>query len=279
MTQRILITGATGFVGRQVLRRILVNDVLVTAVVRAGSEQRLEVHQKIASVITSVDIFSENADWWANACQSIDTIIHCAWYAEPGKYLQAAVNLDCLRGTLDLAKGAATAKVRRFVGIGTCVEYNLNFGELSVGTPLRPLTAYAGAKAAAYLSLSQWLPTQSIEFAWCRLFYLYGEGEDDRRLVPYLRKKLAAGEVAELSSGNQIRDFMDVRDAGRMIADVSLSDEVGATNICSGIPVSVRQLSERIADEYGRRDLLRFGARPENLMDPPRVVGLINGYL
>ena len=273
MTQRILITGATGFVGRQVLRRLLEHDVLVTAVVRAGSEHRLEVHEKITSVITSVDIFSENADWWTKACQRIDLIIHCAWYAEPGHYLQAAVNLDCLHGTLDLAKGAAGAKVRRFVGIGTCVEYDLSFGELSVETPLRPLTAYAGAKAAAYLSLSQWLPTQSIEFAWCRLFYLYGEGEDDRRLVPYLRKKLAAGEVAELTSGNQIRDFMDVRDAGRMIADISLSNAVGATNVCSGVPVTVRQLAERIADEYGQRDLLRFGARSENLMDPARVVG------
>jgi dTDP-6-deoxy-L-talose 4-dehydrogenase (NAD+) len=275
MTQRVLITGATGFVGRQVLRRILEKDVLVTAVVRAGSEQRLEVHQKIVSVITSVDIFSENADWWANACQSIDIIIHCAWYSEPGKYLQAAVNLDCLRGTLDLAKGAAEAKVRRLVGIGTCVEYDVSFGDLSVVTPLRPLTAYAGAKAAAYLSLSQWLPTQSIAFAWCRLFYLYGDGEDERRLVPYLRNKLAAGEIAELTSGNQIRDFMDVQDAGRMIAEVSLSNEVGPFNICSGISVSVRQLAESVADEYGRRDLLSFGSRPENLMDPPRVVGVL----
>lgn len=275
MTQRVLITGATGFVGRQVLRRILDNDVLVTAVLRAGSEQRLEVHQKIASVITSLDIFSENAAWWAKACRGIDIIIHCAWYAEPGKYLQAAENLDCLRGTLDLAKGAAEAKVRRLVGIGTCVEYDVSFGELSVVTPLSPLTAYAGAKAAAYLSLSQWLPTQSIAFAWCRLFYLYGEGEDERRLVPYLRNKLAAGEIAELTSGNQIRDFMDVRDAGRMIAEVSLSNEVGPINICSGISVSVRQLAESVADEYGRRDLLSFGARPENLMDPPRVVGVL----
>ena len=139
--------------------------------------------------------------------------------------------------------------------------------------------ARAGAKAAAYLSLSQWLPTQSMEFVWCRLFYLYGEGGDDRRLIPYLRKKLAVGQVAELTSGDQIRDFMDVRDAGRMIADVSLSKEVGAINICSGIPVSVRQLAERIADEFGRRDLLRFGARPENLMDPARVVGLNNRCL
>ena len=113
-----------------------------------------------------------------------------------------------------------------------------------------------------------------VEFAWCRLFYLYGEGEDERRLVPFLRGKLEAGEAAELTSGQQIRDYLDVRDAGRMIADAALGTVQGPINICSGIPVTIRQLAEQIADEYGRRDLLRFGARPDNPVDPPCVIGV-----
>ena len=157
-----------------------------------------------------------------------------------------------------------------------CFEYDLTVGVLDVETPLRPLTPYAGAKAGAFMALSQWLPQQDVEFAWCRLFYLHGEGEDARRLVPYLHTKLIAGEPAELTSGNQIRDFLDVREAGRMIVETALSDEQGPVNICSGVPVTVRQLAEQIADEYGRRDLLKFGARPDNLVDPPCVVGITN---
>ena len=84
--------------------------------------------------------------------------------------------------------------------------------------------------------LSQSLPQQGIEFAWCRLFYLYGEGEDERRLVPYLRAKLRAGEPAELTSGEQIRDYLDVRDAGRMIVEAALGTVQGPVNICSGMP-------------------------------------------
>ena len=164
--------------------------------------------------------------------------------------------------------------MNRFVGVGTCFEYDLTAGTLSVDTPLRPLTPYAGAKAAAFMALSQWLPQQDVAFAWCRLFYLYGEGEDTRRLVPYLRTRLAAGEPAELTSGKQVRDFLDVRDAGQMIADAALSNKEGPLNICSGVPVTVRQLAEKIADEYGKRDLLMFGARSDNLIDPPCVVGL-----
>lgn len=274
MTGTVLLTGACGFVGRQVLRALDERGVQVRVVVREGSRGGLPVLEAIEKVIATPDLFGETADWWAEACKGIDTVIHVAWYAEPGKYLQSARNIDCLAGTLQMAKGAARAKVRRFVGIGTCVEYDLAGGVLSVDTPLRPVTPYAGAKAAAFMALSQWFPSQDVEFAWCRLFYLHGEGEDQRRLVPYLRSKLAAGEPANLTSGNQVRDFLDVREAGRLITDIALSRKQGAANICSGIPIKVRQLAEQIADEYGRRDLLAFGARPDDPLEPPSVVGV-----
>ena len=89
-----------------------------------------------------------------------------------------------------------------------------------------------------------------------------------------MRSKFIAGEPAELTSGSQIRDFLDVREAGRMIVETALSDAQCPVNICSGIPITVRQLAEQIADEYGRRDLLKFGVRPDNFIDPPFVVGV-----
>lgn len=274
MTGAVVLTGACGFVGRQVLRALAECGVQVRVVVREGSQERLPVSEAIDRVVATPDLFGETAGWWAETCRGIDTVIHAAWYAEPGKYLQSAKNIDCLAGTLQMAKGAAHAKVRRFVGIGTCVEYDLAGGIVSVDTPLRPVTPYAGAKAAAFTALSQWLPAQDVQFAWCRLFYLHGEGEDERRLVPYLRSKLAAGEAANLTSGNQVRDFLDVREAGRLIAEIALSKKQGPANVCSGIPVTVRQLAEQIADEYGRRDLLAFGARPDDPLEPPCVVGV-----
>ncbi|QPK64922.1 NAD(P)-dependent oxidoreductase [Methylomonas sp. LL1] len=274
MSAIVLLTGATGFVGRQVLKALIEQGARVRAVVRDGKQNQIKALDNLESLVLSPDIFAENVDWWASACQGIDTVIHVAWYAEPGKYLQSEKNLDCLLGTLQMAKGAAQAGVRRFVGIGTCFEYDLSTGMLSVDTPLRPLTPYAAAKAAACMALSQWLPEQGLEFAWCRLFYLYGEGEDARRLVPYLRTRLAVKQPAELTSGNQIRDFLDVNEAGRMIVETALGYRQGPINICSGYPITVRQLAEQIADEYGRRDLLKFGVRPDNLVDPPCVVGV-----
>jgi len=270
----VLLTGATGFAGRQILRALTEAGVRTRVVLREGSQNRLIESPSIEGIVPTRDLFTEPAQWWETICKDVDTVIHAAWYAEPGKYLQSPKNIDCLEGTLQLARGAVAAGIRRFIGVGTCFEYDLSVGMLSTDTPLRPTTPYAGAKAAAFLSLGQWLPTHSVEFAWCRLFYLFGEGEDARRLVPYLRSQLAAGLPVDLTSGSQIRDFLDIREAGRQIAETALGDGAGAVNICSGTPVTVRQMAERIADEYGRRDLLRFGVRPDNVVDPPCVVGI-----
>lgn len=276
MTRSVLLTGATGFVGRQVLRALTERGVAVRVVVRASSEIPAADAARVERVVRTDDLFAERAEWWADVSASVDTIVHAAWYAEPGKYVNASQNMECLAGTLELARGAVRAGVRHVVGVGTCAEYDLSSGDgtLSVSSPLGPMSPYAAAKAATYFALVRWLPLHDVRFAWCRLFYLYGEGEDARRLVPYLRERLAAGQEAELTAGTQLRDYLDVRDAGRMIADVALGDAHGAVNVCSGVATTVRELAERIADEYGRRDLLRFGARAENQFDPPRVVGV-----
>jgi dTDP-6-deoxy-L-talose 4-dehydrogenase (NAD+) len=268
-----LLTGATGFVGRQVHKALAQRGVAVRAVIRNGTAARLAAPAE--RIVTTPDLFAEKAAWWAEACRGVETVVHAAWYAETGQYLHSPKNQDCLRGTLELARGAIDAGVRRFVGIGSCFEYDVTAGTLSTKTRLDPQTPYAAAKVATFQALSQLLPSRGVAFAWCRLFYLHGEGEDGRRLVPYLRHRLSRGEPAELTSGTQVRDFLDVTEAGRMIADAAVGTVQGPVNICSGVPVTVRELAERICDEYGgRRHLLRFGARPDNAFDPPRVVGV-----
>jgi len=264
---RVLLTGATGFVGRQILKALLGRGADVSVVTRHKSLEG-------ATAIRTDDCFAEPRVWWAQVCADIDMVIHAAWYTEPGQYLSSARNLDCLAGTLRLAQGARDAGVRRIVGVGTCFEYDLSRGVLSIDTPLNPETQYAAAKAATFQVLSKWSENAGVSFLWTRLFFLYGEREDPRRLVPYLHERLAAGERAELTSGTQVRDFLDVEVAGKMIADAAMSDREGPMNICSGNPVTVRAIAESIADQYGRRDLLCFGTRPKNLIDPPHVVGI-----
>ena len=104
----------------------------------------------------------------------------------------------------------------------------------------------------------------------------YGSLSDDEKIMHDVRKKMISGEVAELSSGNQIRDFSNVSDVAEKIINVALGSQTGPINICTGIPITIRQLVEKIAGEYGKIELLKFGARPDNLTDPPCVVGISN---
>ena len=277
MTPRVLLTGGTGFVGRQILNALQRANTDVRVVIRAGTEARLAASAPVERIFTK-DLFAENALWWAKACDGIDTVIHAAWYAMPGKYMQSPMNLDCLQGTLQLAQGAAQANVRRFIGIGTCAEYDTNAGYLSVNTPLRPTNPYASAKAAAYFALNNWLPLLDIEFAWCRLFYLYGDGEDKQRLIHYVRSRLAMGRPVNLSSGFPRFETSPRRQHCRKQNCCCFPGEYDWSSkyLLPGQAQTVREMVERIADEFGRRDLLRFGTRPDNHFDPPCVVGVRN---
>ena len=269
----VLLTGASGFVGRQLLKELQDRGCEIRLVLREGSLSKIGNMKGIESVITTPDLFLESSCWWEKACDGIDTVIHSAWHAEPGQYLQSDKNLDCLIGTINLIKGAVGCGIKKFVGLGTCFEYAMSDKPLTPISPLKPLSPYAAAKAALFIFLSEYLRLKDINFLWCRLFYLYGENEDVRRLVPYIRNQIINNQFVELTSGNQIRDYLDVREAAQLIVLHALGATKEAINICSGNPRTIRSIAEEIADEYGRRDLLRFGVRADNHIDPPIIVG------
>tara|TARA_B100000780_G_scaffold264088_1_gene218455 strand:+ start:6026 stop:6871 length:846 start_codon:yes stop_codon:yes gene_type:complete len=276
MRKKILLTGGTGFVGKQILKHLLQNDVDIVLVVRRGSVQLAKDIKDIVTVIETDNLFDETRSWWASKCSDVDIVINAAWYAEPGSYYTSHSNIECLRGSLNLAEGCIIAGVSKFVGVGSCAEYEISSHPIPFNGSLKPHSIYAAAKVATFHLLEQLFHSRDISFAWCRLFYLFGEGEDERRLAPYIRTKISLGQSADLSSGNQVRDFIDVAIAGRIISDISLSKQSGAINVCSGQPKTVRQHAIEIAKESDREDLLNFGARKDNPLESMYVVGIPN---
>ena len=271
---RVLLTGATGFVGKQILKQLENKGHRVTIVVRPKWENRISISSSTTEIIEVNDIFSKKSEWWEKNLIGINTIIHTAWYAEPGLYLNSKKNNECFFGTIQLAKAAKVQNVKRFVGIGSCIEYKISNNYLSIDTPLLPKTLYSKAKVNTFNYLTKLFNTTETSFLWCRLFYLFGEGEDPRRFNAFLHQALKNGEKANLSNGNQVRDFIDVKIAAQMIINGTFSSTEGPANICTGKGKTIRKISEEIADIYGRRDLLNFGARPDNLVDPKCVIGI-----
>ena len=279
MTKRILITGAGGFIGTNVLKVLAHEDVELILVVR-GSPREYHHIPRVKEVVATSDLFSESEIWWRKRCRGVDAVLHLAWFMEPSSYPHAPQNLECLVGSINLAKAAVAENVKKFIGAGTCFEYEIGSKALSVETPLSPSTLYGASKAALFLALSRHFQLTNVDFAWCRLFYLYGReansNEDSGRLVPYIRRQLLAGLPALLTSGEQIRDFMEIEIAAQTLSEIVLGNQVGPVNVCTGSPTSVRELALRISLEFDRPDLLHFGGRDDDPFNPPYLVGVPN---
>jgi nucleoside-diphosphate-sugar epimerase len=270
---RILVTGAAGFIGSHVTKRLAQRGHSVCAIVHpeASTERLADCISHVRLVRTDLRdarAVNELAREFAPECA-----LHLAWYAAPGEYWTALENLDCVSMTLSLAQSLAQNGCRRFVGVGSCAEYDWDYGFLSESsTPLKPRTLYGACKNATRMLLEALCVRTSISFAWTRLFYLYGPWEDANRLVPSITLALLRGEVARCTEGKQLRDFLHVDDVASAICAVAASDCEGAINIGSGEPLSVRTIVELIGKTLGRGEQIAYGAIQSESDDPPLLV-------
>lgn len=269
----VLVTGAAGFVGSQVVRRLLASNVEVAALVRPGSDRtRLEGLDQNVQLLES-DLSETDALARLLARCRLDRCIHAAWYAEPGKYLDSPQNLDSLRSSLVLVEGLAKAGCEHVVGLGTCFEYEMQSTPLTEDSPTRPFTLYAAAKHAFHLVAEQRAAQLAMGLAWARLFYLYGPYEDPRRLVPAAIKALSTGQEFKTTSGEQVRDYLHIEDVASALVALSAHAATGAFNVCSGEPVTIARLMQTLGELLGRPELIRPGAFPNRDWDPMYVCG------
>jgi nucleoside-diphosphate-sugar epimerase len=263
---RIVVTGASGFVGAQVVRALTRAGDEVHAVVRPTSDRRRLVKVPDLKLLEADMLTEEGRE--RIAAVGAEACVHAAWVAEPGKYLASLANVDLMGATLSLAITLARHGCRRVVGIGTCFEYDTNTGYLSEETPLAPAHLYSAAKAGTYLALKQLGVVLGIEVAWARLFYLYGPDEHPRRLVPAIVCALLRGQEAQTTPGLQVRDFLHIEDVASAVGAIVHSDLVGAVNIGSGQPITVAAIVKQLGSVCGRADLVRLGALPYGPGDP-----------
>jgi len=240
---KVLLTGATGFIGSHVARELLRRAHEVHASVRPSSDRR-----RIRDLEGRLIVHEGSLE---NVPVEPDLAIHLAWYAVPGKYLEAPENRDCLEASRRLL-----SRLRgRAVFAGTCFEFDTRLGTLREDSPTLPATLYARCKDELRREVVA-RPNSS----WVRFFYQYGPWEDERRLVPSVIRSVLRGEPAPVSPGEQRRDFLHVEDVASAVCAVAESRLEGAVNIGSGRAPAVREIVTRIGDLAGRPDLIRLGA-------------------
>lgn len=261
----VLVTGATGFIGRQTLLPLLEREYDVHAIHRASAPMDVDdVTWHRADLLKSAEVVGDVQP---------SHLLHLAWYAEPGKYWSSEKNLDWIRATLDLARAFQAAGGRRFVGAGTCAEYDWSAGVCGENeTPIRPSSLYGASKHAASIALSAYFRQVEISAAWARIFFMYGPSEHPDRLVPSVIRALLVNRPAQCSSGEQRRDFSHVADIASALVALLDSDVEGPVNVGSGTARPVHEIVSKIGQILERTEWIEFGALPKKKDDPPLIV-------
>lgn len=267
-TRRILVTGATGFIGRFAVSALADEGWEVLALSRRG----LPVAG--AARTLACDLLDPVATRAAVAEAGAEHLLHLAWHDAPQGRWTAPENLDWAAASLSLARSHAAAGGARFIFGGSCAEYDWSAGPvLTEATGLAPASLYGAAKAAAGDLLQAGAGALGLAVARARIFFVYGPGEPQGRLVRDLLDGLSAGRRVPCTDGLQERDFLHVADLGRALAALAASDLTGAVNLASGRAVAVRDLVAEVARQMGRPDLPDLGAVARPASDPPRLVG------
>ena len=268
---KVLVTGGRGFIGQHCLPQLLAKGYDVHAVSSSPQNSTVGVQWHQANLLDVTQI--------APLLRTVSPshLLHLAWYTEHGKYWTSRKNLNWVQASLSLMHEFAESGGQRFVAAGTCAEYDWAYDICDeVSTPCRPATLYGAAKYSTHLLLESWSMHSSLSSAWGRIFNVYGPGEHPSRLVPSVIHSLLGGEPALCTNGEHERDFMYVEDVAAACVILLNSDVRGAVNIASGESVPLKDVVYTIAQQLGRRDLVRMGAVPCNVNEPVNLIADIS---
>ncbi|WP_170785339.1 NAD-dependent epimerase/dehydratase family protein [Ruegeria lacuscaerulensis] len=264
----VLVTGAAGFIGRACVRQLATAGCRVIATYRSGPPPQV-----------SGDVIWVNADTTDTAAiQAVldqhhpTHLLALAWYMGPGNQ-QALENFRRVQHSIDLLFAFAQAGGQRVTFCGSCMEYDwskpIKLHERE--TPLTPATEYGAAKAGLATAFEKMCGALDLSGAWARPFFLYGPGENPRRLAADVVISLLQGREALCTHGRQKRDFLHVDDVASAMVALLNSDLEGPVNIGSGTAIPLSDLILEIARQIGAEDLVRLGAREARPGDPPLV--------
>ena len=269
--KRVLLTGASGFVGRQTILPLVNRGFEVHCVHRTKKSETISEMKHVTWHQT--DLLNGNDVKKLFDSVSPTFLLHLAWEVTPGTYLESIKNYDWLVSSLHLLQEFAESEGTKAVCAGTCFEYDLASGYCTEYlTPTLPSTYYGSCKHHLQSIGEKYADKKGFDFAWGRIFYPYGPYEYPTRLVPSIIQSLLKDEPAQSTHGNQVRDFLHVADVADAFAAILDSEVNGIINIGSGKPVSIRQLVMQIAQLLGKEEDIQLGALPARENEPPFIV-------
>lgn len=276
--KRVLVTGASGFIGRWSVPALLRLGYEAHAVLSGNGTRDLPEQLRGARIHFADLLDGERVDELLSEVKPTH-LLHFAWIATPGVYRESADNFRWLSASEHLLRSFRSQGGRRVMMAGSCAEYDWSRAGIcdEKDSPLADesslaLSPYAGCKIALQRKLAQFGRHEHLPTAWGRIFFQFGPHEHPDRLVSSVIRNLLLNREAPCSHGRQVRSFLHVADVGAAFAAVLDSGLEGPVNIGSEESIALADLLNRIGRQIGRPDLVRLGARPAAPGEPPLLV-------
>ena len=268
---KVAVTGASGFIGRHVLKDLLEHGVEIVVMTRDAA--RIAVLSK-AMQIVEMDMAHPTPDCFEQMGRP-DVLIHLAWDGLPNYKSLHHFETE-LPNQFRFLKLMIESGLPALLVTGTCFEYGMQSGALSAVMQTKPNNPYGYAKDALRQQLEFLRSIKPFKLTWGRLFYMYGDGQPSTSLYPKLREAVLRGDmVFNMSGGEQLRDYLPVDEVARQIVKLAVAQrDIGAVNICSGNPISVRRLVEQWCHENNWEIKLNLGHYPYPEYEPMAFWGV-----
>jgi dTDP-6-deoxy-L-talose 4-dehydrogenase (NAD+) len=265
---RILVTGATGFLGKHIVEYLLeqTHEIICTHL-RAEDYSNIGWHTKVEWIV--YDLNEPQTENLFDYFKQPEALIHLAWAGLPDYNSRVHIEANLLNHELFI-KNLVESGLKNVTITGTCQEYGMQNGLLNESLPTLPETYYAIAKDTLHKLINQLNEKFNFSFKWLRLFYMYGEGQNEKSIIPQLLKAIKSEEtIFNMSAGEQLRDYLPVKELAAYVGKLALQTEfIGAINCCSGVPISIRKLVENIIQEYKSNIKLNLGYYPYPTYEP-----------
>ncbi len=241
---KVLLTGASGFIGRHVLNALLHKGIQVISVGRSRPDA--------GGGFIEVDLLkSHDFHPLLNEVKATH-LLHLAWYAEHGKYWTSPLNLRWTEATMRLTEAFCATGGKHVVIAGTCAEYDWSCGYCREdSTPAKPSTLYGIAKDATRRLAMAVCSQHGVTCTWGRVFLPFGPGEPQARLIPSLRAVFQGRREPFGVNGDAYRDFLHVEDVAEAFSVLLRHSAPGVYNISSGQPVLLGDIVRVLATTFG----------------------------
>lgn len=266
LKMKVLLTGASGFVGQHILSSLIRHGIDVVTIGRTQAHTHIEF---IQADLLQIENFSEVIEE-AQATH----LIHCAWYTQHGDYWTSTLNLRWLEASLKLIECFCLQGGRHVTVAGTCAEYDWSYGYLNEElTPLKPQTFYGVTKKSLCQLTMQLCAHYQVQCAWGRIYYSFGPGENPKRLIPSLIKVFKEGASPFTINSFVYRDFLHVYDIAEAFVYFVLAHAHGEYNISSAEPTRLDKIVQILASQFNANPEPILALAAQKVNEPQIIVG------